>query len=294
MIPTLRTQNYDLIVLSKPEIIAKTKKNAIIFLTEKNEVLLQYAKYKTINKYGVQYMTLPNKLAIICYNYYAIIRPLYFSTTITDDDLNPLPFFVTKNGKKIKKIGALFKNIMSKWANKPNVTIGDVRKSMATAIHSSFLDKTQKNHLHDSILHDEDTANNYYVQQHPKEKSNETNELWHKVRNEFEKSSKPSFENILNIEQQSSIQTSNIFLFNNDNVVVPSNSIETSYFSIQTNNVIEPMETNLVIESSIVKSYSKLIVPIHFPIKVVLEPMNQKKFHFQHNLFNHFMKKHPL
>jgi len=103
MIPTLRTQNYDLIVLSKPEIIAKTKKNAIIFLTEKNEVLLQYAKYKTINKYGVQYMTLPNKLAIICYNYYAIIRPLYFSTTITDDDLNPLPFFVTKNGKKIKK-----------------------------------------------------------------------------------------------------------------------------------------------------------------------------------------------
>jgi len=170
MIPTLRTQNYDLIVLSKPEIIAKTKKNAIIFLTEKNEVLLQYAKYKTINKYGVQYMTLPNKLAIICYNYYAIIRPLYFSTTITDDDLNPLPFFVTKNGKKIKKIGALFKNIMSKWANKPNVTIGDVRKSMATAIHSSSLDKTQKNHLHDSMLHDEDTANNYYVQQHPKEK----------------------------------------------------------------------------------------------------------------------------
>jgi len=80
-------------------------------------------------------------------------------------------------------------------------------------------------------------------------------------------------------------------LFNNDNVVVPSNSIETSYFSIQTNNVIEPMETNLVIESSIVKSYSKLIVPIHFPIKVVLEPMNQKKISFSTQFIQPFYEK---
>jgi len=73
---------------------------------------------------------------------------------------------------------------MNQWANKPNLTIGDIRKSMATAIQTSNLNGTQKTKLHESMLHNEITAMDYYVHQHPREKSNEINDLWTKIRNQ--------------------------------------------------------------------------------------------------------------